>query len=212
MSSFNKLLLIPEQDYMRKVQSLEKPAEIKEAAKADYDLSALLSDTRIPDDLKVKIYAEVLQRFLLLGRPQIPQATALAASAPVPRGEEEEEEPLTVDQIVGVMPQRLATKTKKLLDHLKQKEAKLDWTPSGEVLIEGDPIPQSNVMELLRYAVGKNARRGQQPSGWNEFVKLLNDVKVPQQFVARPTKYVGSPATPETGWISVEPKHTRRKL
>ena len=68
-----------------------------------------------------------------------------------------------------------------LLSRLKAKPDVITWDKTGQVKIEGETIPGSNIADLVSDAM--RSRRNFNPTGSKEFFKALNKLNVPKDLV-----------------------------
>ena len=68
-----------------------------------------------------------------------------------------------------------------LLSRLKAKPDVITWDKTGQVKIEGETIPGSNISDLVSDAM--RSRRNFNPTGAKEFFEALNKLNVPKDLV-----------------------------
>ena len=89
----------------------------------------------------------------------------------------------TPDVLVSFYPEALKSKATGLINHLKLKGSPLRWNNKGEVFFERRKIPQSNINDLLRYAL-KPLRNSPRPKGIDELTRAITDVQIPHKLLS----------------------------
>ena len=67
----------------------------------------------------------------------------------------------------------------KLVQFLNECQG-IEWSEHGRVSIDGEPIPYSQIAELVKYTL---KAAGEKPTGWREFSEFLQASKVPKSLV-----------------------------
>ena len=67
-----------------------------------------------------------------------------------------------------------------------QDHPNLSWDEDGKVKMYGQPIPGSNIIDLVNDVLRQ--RKGIEPTGWQPFAKRLKAMNVPQDFVGKKTR------------------------
>ena len=83
--------------------------------------------------------------------------------------------------IVEHIPQNIRSRTTALLTRLKARPDVISWDDSGEVKLEGETIPQSNISDLISNAV--RGKKNFNPTGSKEFFRVLSKMNVPRDLV-----------------------------
>ena len=122
-------------------------------------------------------------------------AQETAISAPhIDVTETEAEEVENVDHIIDVIPKRAKGKARALLSVLKDH---IQWNERGEIIIDGAPIPNSHISDLIKYTVVRHFGKKQPPIGSDEFSQLLKVHNIPRSLIVN---IVPDKQMPE--WIS----------
>jgi hypothetical protein len=152
----------------------------------------------MPDDQKIKLYRMSLRKYMSYADNVERVADAKAdAKAEEKKALEEKDvlESIAIDD---------RHKAKRLLTYLKRSaEAKFDH--NGELTYRERRLPGSNVVDLIDSVLCKTST--DRPEGWNEFVDVLKEVKVPRTLIANerllrsafpggPTRSSRSPVVP----------------
>ena len=66
-----------------------------------------------------------------------------------------------------------------LLNRLKTRPDRITWDKSGQVKIEGETVPDSNISDLVSDAM--RSRKGFNPTGSKEFFQALSKMNVPKE-------------------------------
>jgi hypothetical protein len=183
MNYVRKMMLVPEGEMLQKIQLAEQPVTSKAGVQTEQAMQTLLSAGSISDDVRVKLYNELLQRLQDLTQPTPPPLpiapTALPppAAPPSPRPEGAGSD---VDWIVGQLPASYRDRAQKLL-----RSVPAAWDENNRLVISGRPVPNSNIVDLLRFAVRPQGVRATQqpPAGWNQMQLRIKARKVPRSIV-----------------------------
>ena len=68
-----------------------------------------------------------------------------------------------------------------ILNRLKERPDVITWDKTGEVKLEGENIPQSNISDLISDAL--RARKNFNPTGSKEFFRVLSKINMPKDLV-----------------------------
>lgn len=141
------------------LKSVQTPGD--NLSRLDSEMYDILHSKKYKDEReKSQRYLQVLRRYLLFkederknerGFDDVGDDDELVAGASTP---------LSDDSIVENMPKPLARKARELLRHLKNAAAgRLTWDNKGTVRIDGHGIKNSNISDLVNYAVKSTASR-----------------------------------------------------
>lgn len=94
----------------------------------------------------------------------------------------------SVTNILELIPKTYKKRGQMLMDYLLKNQDKIRWDDNGTVFVYDRDIPFSNISQLVNNVLRKLKRP--QPLGWEEFAKVLSDIKIP-------IKCIGNPNTQE---------------
>ena len=77
--------------------------------------------------------------------------------------------------VVGTVPKTMQAKARRLMEHLKRD---IFWTARGELIHEGVPVIESNVVDLVNDMLRK---RKTDPTGWQPFSRQLRAMNLPME-------------------------------
>ena len=83
--------------------------------------------------------------------------------------------------IVEPMPRYIRERATSLLNRLKARPEMITWDKAGQVKIEGETIPNSNISDLVSDAM--RFRKNFNPTGSKEFFQALSKMNVPKDLV-----------------------------
>ena len=142
-----------------------RPAEKKVTSASNLEIESILSDGKIRDDQKMKMYSAALNRYLraaksiempwfapVLGKLFRMGETAVITSPP--DVEEREAEKMTEDRIVKHVRGTYQARAKKLIRHLKDYTV-VSWNAKGEMVVDGKTLPSSNISVLVNDMIRK---------------------------------------------------------
>ena len=137
----------------------------------DTDMSNILQRTDLSDDEKQKLYYANLERYLDLWRQR--DKPALAS----PIVSKKELPNVTFEHLPAANRERATA----LLNLLKAKPDLVSWHDAGQVKLEGEAIPQTNMSDLVTDAVNQRPRKTFIPTGSREFFNVLTKMNVPRE-------------------------------
>ena len=95
--------------------------------------------------------------------------------------DDEEKDSLTAEMIVRGIPKTMKTRALALLACLKERKDVITWDNTGQVVLNGNFIPKSNISDLVSDAM--RPRKHFNPVGVREFYKMLNEINIPKDLV-----------------------------
>lgn len=144
------------------------------------DMSNILQRTDMDDAEKQKLYYANLERYLDLRRQKDNQIPSVRIERDAK--EEPKERPQLPDAtIVEHIPRTMRPRATALLNRLKARPDVISWDETGQVKLEGETIPQSNISDLVSDAV--RARKNFNPTGSREFFRVLSKINMPKDLV-----------------------------
>ena len=132
------------------------------------------------DDEKQKLFNAYLGRFLELRRQK-------EMPSPVKKEEQQAEPQLSHANVVEPIPRTMRPRATALLSHLKAKPDVFTWDKTGQVKIEGETIPNSNISDLVSDAM--RSRKDLNPTGAKKFFQALSKLNVPKDLVRNQNRY-----------------------
>jgi len=158
----------------------------------DSDMQDILARHNVPADEKVKLYNQVLQRYV-----NYHDQRQMAARAPipvtmvdgVPASDEHESvtdttTPIPADAVEREMlesvPPRMKRKAELLINRIKA-HPQLTWTDRGELVYKDQVVTNTNVADLVNDVLRR--RKHFEPHGWQTFAQALKETNVPQDLI-----------------------------
>ena len=195
-----RMVLVPEDTVNRyeQRQRLETSPILSNMLQSDTQMLNVLQRDGLSDDQKRKLFNAELERYLELRQ----QKDSQIPSVRMVKDEEEQPapEPAMPDaDIVEPMPRYIRERATSLLNRLKARPEVITWDKTGQVKIEGETIPNSNISDLVSDAM--RSRKDFNPTGAKEFFQALSKLNVPKDLVRNQnrlkqlddTSYVGTP-------------------
>ena len=147
------------------------------------NMTDILQRTDVDDTEKQKLYYANLERYLNL-RQQKDCQTPIVQIAPSATSSEEPSQnnaQLSDEVVVEHMPKTMRPRATAILNRLKERPDVITWDKTGEVKLEGENIPQSNISDLISDAL--RARKNFNPTGSKEFFRVLSKINMPKDLV-----------------------------
>ena len=101
--------------------------------------------------------------------------------------EQRAEGQLSDDDLVESIPKTMCPRATALLSRLKAKPDVITWDKTGQVKIEGETIPDSNISDLVSDAM--RSRKDFNPTGAKEFFQALSKLNVPKDLVRNQNRW-----------------------
>ena len=170
------MVLVPEEALQRykQRQRLETSPLMGTMMHKDTHISDILQRDDVSDDEKQKLFNAYFERFLELRRQK-------ETPTPVKKEEQRAEPQLSNDDVVESIPKTMRPRATALLSRLKAKPDVITWDKTGQVKIEGETIPGSNISDLVSDAM--RSRKNFNPTGSKEFFQALSKMNVPKDLV-----------------------------
>lgn len=164
------------------------------STRLDAELKSILDSESLKDDgEKLKLYNEVLRRYLI--HTIKPGAQF---SAPEQAENTTVENGYKADSIVNAVPKTYQQTASKLLHHIQTIDGgqRLKWDSQGRVTLDGHTIDGSNIVDLVNDAL--RHRKRVKATGRLDFARFLQDINTPREFVGNSSFLVtqGSAARP----------------
>lgn len=174
MEYAKKFQLIPENQFSRHTPSVEQMSAL------DKEMYKILTSVR-PDDEKVKHYYELLLKKLNMQEfnPAVLQVEHVNSEQEPDNPEKEIAEISIVDSVPKAMT-RHAMNLEKLL---KSHPHVITWNKKGEITVNKQHIPQSNIRDLFHMVFYKTTRHF---PGKEQFMNTLRQLNVPQSIIKNP--------------------------
>ena len=166
MDRMKKVLMMDSRTFNR----LTTPKD-KVLTSIEGEMSNILNEESIPEDVKAKLYSSAHSRFLKIEHPQWGETTAVTKTLNSP------------DFVLDTLPQKLVERAKPLTSILKNTN-RVSINDKNEMLIDGDVIPGSNATELYLDVL---KRRPNTSSGYDRFEQLLQGSGTPSDILERPS-------------------------
>ena len=153
-----RMILVPEDAYARfeQKQKLETSLIMKNMINTDTDMTDILQRTDVDDTEKQKLYYANLERCLNL-RQQKDSQTPIVQIAPSATSREkpspQSNAQLSDAVVVEHIPKTMRPRATAILNRLKERPDVITWDKTGEVKLEGESIPQSNISDLISDAL-----------------------------------------------------------
>ena len=180
------MILVPEDAYARfeQKQKLETSPIMKNMINTDTDMTDILQCTDVDDTEKQKLYYANLERYLNLRQQKDSQTptiqivpSATSSEEPSPQNNAQ----LSDEVVVEHIPKTMRPRATAILNRLKERPDVVTWDKTGEVKLEGENIPQSNISDLISDAL--RARKNFNPTGSKEFFCVLSKINMPKDLV-----------------------------
>ena len=174
--------MVPQDAYsslMSQQKQLFSPV-ITQLSNLDQELQSIISNPNLPTDAKYHKYMNVFNRYQALKQDSTKQ------EAPHPKSDIQmnlEVLPVDPKKIVDGLPKTAKNRGNLLMQHIKDNPENFQFQKTGELIVDGNPIPGSNVTDLFHY-VTRTRQNAEPPKGFKEFFELLNISNAPKEAIS----------------------------
>lgn len=182
MEYARKVALVPQQLLSTLMAQQQLNPGLAQLSKIDAGMQNVLENSILPPDLKHIQYNQMMHNYQTMrdqefNKPMTIDVKSAGSQLTIPD-----------DDIIGGMPKNYRNRAKILLSHVKRAQ-NIGVDDKGQILIDGNVIPNSNIMDLI-HDYAKPTRRSQPPArGWREFGKALKQTNVPREAIANITRW-----------------------
>ena len=179
-----RMVLVPEDAVNRyeQRQRLETSPIMSNMIHKNTQMSNILQREGMSDDQKQKLFNAELERYLELRQQkesQIPNIRVIDNEKGQQQAQPETQ--LSDAVVVEPVPKTMRPRATALLKWLKTRPEVVTWDKAGQVKIEGETIPDSNISDLVSDAM--RSRKNFNPTGSKEFFQALSKLNVPKDLV-----------------------------
>ena len=181
-----RMISVPEDVYAKfeQRQKLETSPIMKNMINTDTDMTDILQRTDVDDTEKQKLYYANLERYLNLRQQKDSQTPTVHIASSATSSEEpspQNNAQLSDEVVVEHIPKTMRPRATAILNRLKERPDVITWDKTGEVKLEGENIPQSNISDLISDAL--RARKNFNPTGSKELFRVLSKINMPKDLV-----------------------------
>ena len=150
---------------------------VRKYYKARQEMNDWLEKDDVPEDTKATMCAQQLQRVKQLKnqffRPEPSPVQMITQTEQTMTSESDTSEQLSAadNQILDSVPKTMQNRAKLLIQKLKDHSDVISWNDSGQLVLEGSIIPNSNLVDLINDVMRK--RKGFNPEHSSTFAKAI---------------------------------------
>ncbi|KXJ07349.1 hypothetical protein AC249_AIPGENE14792 [Exaiptasia diaphana] len=191
-----KMVLIPENSYLSSsvnpYQDIQTAPTVKAMSKLEKELSSLLSRKDLPDDEKMKLYEQIMQKYLEFNKQRHEEVEVTAPSQSPDTNTrsdpQKERQQIVEEEILDSIPRSSRSKAQRLLNRLKQNQNVLYFNTNGEMVYDGKPVSGTNIVDLIRDVM--TDRKNFSPSNRELFSRGLARVNIPLDWIGNKNRKV----------------------
>ena len=179
-----RMVLVPEDAVNRyeQRQRLETSPIMSNMIHKNTQMSNILQREGMSDDQKQKLFNAELERYLELRQQKdshVPNVRVIDNEKGQQQAQPETQ--LSDAVVVEPVPKTMRLRATALLNWLKTRPEVVTWDKTGQVKIEGETIPDSNISDLVSDAM--RSRKNFNPTGSRVFFQALSKLNVPKDLV-----------------------------
>ncbi len=158
MQHTTKMVMVPQDAYSNLMSQQKQvyPPVVNQMANLDQELQSIISNPNLSVDNKYHQYMNVFGRYQQLKSqyfqpspiPQQQPAKTLANTDVQTIGNYVSVPPVDEKHLLDSLPKTVRRRGKILLDHIKENNQDFNWKDSGELVVDGKPIPGSNITDF----------------------------------------------------------------
>jgi hypothetical protein len=177
-----KMRLVPEDliDMIKRRDVQQSSPEMDATVRLDKQMENILADKHMTLEEKVQKYSDTLSTYITFRR-QVQNISPLNQISTVQMKEssnvEEDVHRTPIDSLVATFAKSYQQKARQLLETL-QRSGVAAWNMENELILDGNSIRGSNIVDLVYDTVARKQTRN--PIGSTQFNDLLNKLHVPK--------------------------------
>lgn len=178
MNPFNEMTLLPKDEYVR----LTTQALHGSAPSMQKELEQLNNKyANLPDDQRNKLEQEIITKYTDHCKSSINQTNG--ATTPTTTSETVDDDSIILQHLNNFRANN-KWRAQQLFSHLKTTNRQ--WNNMGQLLdLEtNEPIPKSNIVDLIHYATTTLAMKRSPPAGLRQFTDLIMKTNTPETFLS----------------------------
>lgn len=190
--------MVPEKVYQQKERKLSLPTTNNPLNALDKSLQELNAQSSLPDVTRWKEYERILNAYF--AQQKKPFLTSYGSTTTAQQEEHEshllqalfsglktEDIHRVIEPIYQTLPKSLKEKGMQLMQFIAQTEDVRNGiyqvSSNGRIIIHGQEVPESNVLDLVHYAVRPRRKTVTAPAGWTLFLEFLRRNNVPKELL-----------------------------
>ena len=185
MEHVKKMVLIP-QELLSTIQAkqAEQLAPVDKAiVEINKDMDGLLEEEDLSEHDKAKLYNDKLRRYkVYANKKDVPVTVKVVNENDTVKINDASNTGLAdnmTTKIIGSVPKSYNKRVVRLLEKLKKSNMK--WNDQGELLIDNEAVPGTDIVDLVNDTVRK--RKGFMPHAWETFARGLARVNISREVV-----------------------------
>ena len=197
MSLFKKMVLISDEEYRQLKNSksnmnllTQGKADTNELVNAYSDMKDALENDSLPEDVKADKYTKSLNHFdtfkqKVEHRRLFPENQFQTKSDVVNKDALDDYGDMNGrihQQIMDTVPKTYQKQASLLLNHINKHSNIIRWNDKGEVVHNGNVLPQSNIVDLVTDLV-RNRVKSQALPYKDHFIQILHEINTPSEWM-----------------------------
>ena len=163
------------------------PPNLKRMSVLDDELRQVMEEDSLTDEERSKKYNHVLQRYQAYENKYDKEVHGRVHTLGKDIDKDSPSSAAVEKDIIAAIPPSFQRRAQLLLNRIKASGGKVGWTENGQLLLEGRPVPNTNIVDLVGDIVRR--RKAVNPEGWREFAVGLRQLYIPQEVVGHPERW-----------------------
>lgn len=172
-----KFMLVPS----NALNAMQSPLSRK-LGELDAEMKEILENQDMGEHTKASLYQNVLDKYLNVRRK-------IMEPHPIPIVERKLGEMVPSQRIdLEIFPKNYRSRASQLLNHI-QSSSGIGWNDRGELLLSGQPIMGSHIVDLVGDLVKPKMKHSVSPKGVNDLVDALHKSNVPMSLIGNKGRF-----------------------
>ena len=180
-----KMVIVPPELIARLEHNNNSTQQVSSSSSSlDAEMSRILSDKRLADNDKWKLYQQVLQRHLNINasKRESINLPIVDTDMGLIQNNMQRTAAALVDEIVESFPKIYKSEARSLLRTMARNGDRISWDSSGFVYVQNKMIPNSNIVDIL-HSIVRARKSNPLPTGWHEVMQALKEMHIPSTYI-----------------------------
>ena len=151
--------------------------------KLDQDINEVLENSAIPPDQKIKLYQQILQRYLHFRKEPEQNSSILTqklSGEKIKDNKSSSDKPDYMremkDEVIKGIPKKFQKNANILFKHI-ETNPDITYNDKGEFVFKGNVVQNSNIFDLINDLLRK--KKHFDPAGWTVFSEAMQETNLP---------------------------------
>src|SRR5436190_2710908 len=172
-----KMVIVPPELIARLEHNNNSTQQVSSSS-LDAEMSRILSDKRLADNDKWKLYQQVLQRHLNINAC----INIVDTDMGLIQNNMQRTAAALVDEIVESFPKIYKSEARSLLRTMARNGDRISWDSSGFVYVQNKMIPNFNIVDIL-HSIVRARKSNPLPTVWHEVMQAMKEMHIASTYI-----------------------------